>query len=75
MNPKRFFAELKRRNVYRAAVLYGMRAWLIAPDDIGTRLSPLTVALKLLKVSSPKLKLVRLSIMGETRGLSRPIKR
>jgi hypothetical protein len=58
MNLKRFFAELKRRNAYRAAVLYGMSAWLIAPDDIGTRLSRLTVVLKLLKVSSPKLKLV-----------------
>jgi adenylate cyclase len=30
MNPKRFFAELKRRNVYRATVLYAMSAWLIA---------------------------------------------
>jgi hypothetical protein len=30
MNPNRFFAELKRRNVYHAAVLYGVSAWLIA---------------------------------------------
>ena len=38
MNPKRFFAELKRRNVYRAAVLYGMSAWLIA--QITTQIFP-----------------------------------
>jgi TolB-like protein/Flp pilus assembly protein TadD len=29
MNPKRFFAELKRRNVYRVAVAYGVVAWLL----------------------------------------------
>ena len=33
MNSNRFFAELKRRNVYPAAALYGMSAWLIAPED------------------------------------------
>ncbi|PYK09598.1 MAG: hypothetical protein DME61_06190 [Verrucomicrobia bacterium] len=38
MNPKRFFAELKRRNVYRAAVLYGMGAWLLA--QIATQIFP-----------------------------------
>src|SRR6266403_2138930 len=38
MNPKRFFAELKRRNVYRAAVLYGMSAWLLA--QITTQIFP-----------------------------------
>ncbi len=38
MNPKRFFAELKRRNVYRAAVLYGMGAWLLA--QITTQIFP-----------------------------------
>ncbi len=38
MNPKRFFAELKRRNVYRAAVLYGMSAWLLA--QIATQIFP-----------------------------------
>jgi hypothetical protein len=38
MNPKRFFVELKRRNVYRAAVLYGMSAWLIA--QITTQIFP-----------------------------------
>jgi hypothetical protein len=27
VNPKNFFAELKRRNVYRAAVAYGVVAW------------------------------------------------
>src|SRR5260370_40244128 len=30
INLKRIFAELKRRNVYRAAVLYGMSAWRLA---------------------------------------------
>ncbi len=29
MNPKRFFAELKRRNVYRVAVAYAVVAWLL----------------------------------------------
>ena len=38
MNPKRFLAELKRRNVYRAAVLYGMGAWLLA--QIATQIFP-----------------------------------
>ena len=38
MNPKRFSAELKRRNVYRAAMLYGMGAWLLA--QIATQIFP-----------------------------------
>ena len=29
MNPKNIFTELKRRNVYRAAVAYGVVAWLL----------------------------------------------
>jgi len=29
MNPKRFFAELKRRNVYKVAVAYAIVGWLI----------------------------------------------
>src|SRR5262245_20963664 len=29
VNPKAFFAELKRRNVYRAAVAYGVVAWFL----------------------------------------------
>jgi len=29
MNPKNFFAELKRRNVYKVAVAYGVVAWLL----------------------------------------------
>lgn len=29
MNPKSFFAELKRRNVYRVAVAYAVVAWLL----------------------------------------------
>ena len=28
MSERNFFAELKRRNVYRAAVAYGVFAWL-----------------------------------------------
>ncbi len=38
MNSKKFFAELKRRNVYRAAVVYGMAAWLLA--QIATQVFP-----------------------------------
>src|SRR5439155_24170006 len=29
MDPKNFFGELKRRNVYRAAVAYGVVAWFL----------------------------------------------
>src|SRR5205823_22957 len=29
MNPKKLFGELKRRNVYRAAVAYGVVAWFL----------------------------------------------
>jgi len=29
MSPKKFFAELKRRNVYKVAVAYGVVAWLL----------------------------------------------
>jgi len=38
VNLTKFFAELKRRNVYRAAVLYGMGAWLFA--QIATQIFP-----------------------------------
>src|SRR5919204_262412 len=38
MNSGNFFAELRRRNVYRAAVLYGMGAWLLA--QIATQIFP-----------------------------------
>src|SRR2546421_4371258 len=38
VDPTKFFAELKRRNVYRAAVLYGMGAWLVA--QIATQIFP-----------------------------------
>src|SRR6266581_5469488 len=38
MSDRSFFAELKRRNVYRAAVLYGMGAWLLA--QIATQIFP-----------------------------------
>src|SRR5215831_4518074 len=29
MDPKDFFAELKRRNVYKVAIAYGVIAWLL----------------------------------------------
>ena len=29
MNPKKFFAELKRRNVYKVAVAYAIVGWLV----------------------------------------------
>jgi TolB-like protein/Tfp pilus assembly protein PilF len=38
VNAKRFLAELKRRNVYRAAVLYGMVAWLLV--QVATQVFP-----------------------------------
>jgi hypothetical protein len=38
MNSNRFFAELKRRNVYPAAALYRISAWLIA--QITTQIFP-----------------------------------
>jgi hypothetical protein len=30
MNPRRFFAELKRRNVYKVAVAYVVAGWALA---------------------------------------------
>ncbi|MEY2528447.1 MAG: hypothetical protein QOJ05_537 [Verrucomicrobiota bacterium] len=38
MNPKKFFAELQRRNVYRVAVAYGVVAWLLI--QIATQVFP-----------------------------------
>jgi hypothetical protein len=29
LNPKNFFGELKRRNVYKVAIAYGVVAWLL----------------------------------------------
>ena len=29
MNPRNFFAELRRRNVYKVAIAYGVVAWLL----------------------------------------------
>ena len=29
MNPNKFFAELKRRNVYKVAIAYAVVAWLL----------------------------------------------
>jgi TolB-like protein/Flp pilus assembly protein TadD len=38
MNPKNFFGELKRRNVYKVAVAYGVVAWLLI--QIATQVFP-----------------------------------
>jgi TolB-like protein/Flp pilus assembly protein TadD len=38
VNPRNFFAELKRRNVYRAAAAYGVVAWLLI--QIATQVFP-----------------------------------
>jgi TolB-like protein len=38
MNPKNFFAELKRRNVYKVAVAYAVVAWLLI--QIATQVFP-----------------------------------
>jgi hypothetical protein len=38
MNPKKFFAELKRRNVYKVAIAYAVVAWLLM--QIATQVFP-----------------------------------
>ncbi len=38
MNPKNFFAELKRRNVYKVAIAYAVVAWLLI--QIATQVFP-----------------------------------
>src|SRR5438876_39385 len=38
MNPKSFFGELKRRNVYKVAIAYGVVAWLLI--QIATQVFP-----------------------------------
>src|SRR5437588_6808984 len=38
MNPRKFFAELKRRNVYKVAVAYAVVAWLVI--QIATQVFP-----------------------------------
>ena len=38
MNPRKFFAELKRRNVYKVAIAYGVVAWLLI--QIATQVFP-----------------------------------
>ena len=36
MNPNKFFAELKRRNVYKVGIAYATVGWLLIPiDNIG----------------------------------------
>ena len=34
MHPRNFFAELKRRNVYKVAVVYAVIAWLLIQGRI-----------------------------------------
>ncbi|MGH8092302.1 MAG: hypothetical protein ACREIF_02350 [Chthoniobacterales bacterium] len=38
VNPRKFFAELQRRNVYRAAVVYTMTSWLLI--QVATQVFP-----------------------------------
>jgi hypothetical protein len=38
VNPKRFFVELKRRNVYKVAVAYGIVSWLLI--QVATQVFP-----------------------------------
>ena len=38
MNPKKFFGELKRRNVYKVAIAYGVVAWLLI--QVATQVFP-----------------------------------
>jgi hypothetical protein len=38
VNPKNFFGELKRRNVYKVAVAYGVVAWLVI--QVATQVFP-----------------------------------
>jgi hypothetical protein len=38
MNPRNFFAELKRRNVYKVAVAYAVVAWLLI--QVATQVLP-----------------------------------
>jgi hypothetical protein len=38
MNPRGFFAELKRRHVYRVAIAYGVVAWLLV--QVATQVFP-----------------------------------
>ena len=38
MNPRNFFAELKRRNVYKVAVAYAVVSWLLI--QIATQVFP-----------------------------------
>ncbi len=38
MNPTKFFAEVKRRNVYKVAIAYGAVAWLLT--EVATQVFP-----------------------------------
>ncbi len=43
MNLKNFFAELKRRNVYKVAIAYAVIAWLLM--QIATQVFPFPYAI------------------------------
>jgi hypothetical protein len=74
MNPKRFLVELKRRNVYRAAVLHGMSGWLIA-QMTSHAVVAVDCRFEIAQGELTQIETCSLPIMGETRGLSRLIKR
>jgi adenylate cyclase len=38
VNPKKFLIELKRRNVYKVAIAYGVVAWLLM--QVATQVFP-----------------------------------
>jgi hypothetical protein len=38
VNPRNFFSEVKRRNVYKVAIAYGVVAWLLI--QIATQVFP-----------------------------------
>ncbi|CAN5673584.1 hypothetical protein BH20VER1_BH20VER1_06650 [soil metagenome] len=40
MNPKNFFAELKRRNVYKVGAVYAVVAWLLIELQVATQVFP-----------------------------------
>ena len=41
MDPKKFFGELKRRNVYKVAVAYAVVAWLLIQAATQVFLDPM----------------------------------
>jgi hypothetical protein len=52
MNPKTFFAELKRRNVYKVAIAYAAVGWLLG--QITTQVFPFLEVLNWVAVGRSK---------------------